>query len=283
MKIFDSFSEWFDGHQEMLDALVFDIDGVLLLEKKPVAGSLELLQKLRDHNIPFSLLTNDACNSIEEKRAHLKEAGIEFAAEEIISAGHGLVELVQKRGLSDTLFFMMGTLGEPCYAQLAGLRITRDLKELPDCVGVVVGEKRYDWQRTFNAVVNYFIHKSDALFIVPNPDEYFPVNSDRIELASGATARFIQRVLQKCGVDIEPVYVGKPHSLIFEHCHAQFEAKLNRSLPRQRVAIIGDSLESDVLGGLNFGYRSALVLSGLTDTAMLKNSQVKPDLVFKRL
>ncbi len=67
-------------------------------------------------------------------------------------------------------FFIMGNLGNPCFAQKAGLHTTRDLSQIHRCQGIIVGEKGYDWETTINAVVNFFIQKPDALLIVPNPD-----------------------------------------------------------------------------------------------------------------
>ena len=47
MKIHDSFSNWFYGHSDIFDALVFDIDGVIHLDHKPILSTIEFLKKLR--------------------------------------------------------------------------------------------------------------------------------------------------------------------------------------------------------------------------------------------
>ena len=47
--------------------------------------------------------------------------------------------------------------------------------------------------------------------------------------------------------------------------------------------MVGDFIESDVKGANDFGYRSALVLSGITNLQMLEQSFVKPELVFNHL
>lgn len=45
----------------------------------------------------------------------------------------------------------------------------------------------------------------------------------------------------------------------------------------------GASLKSDIQGALNFGYRSALVLTGVTTVEMAENSVVQPDMIFQTL
>jgi 4-nitrophenyl phosphatase len=45
----------------------------------------------------------------------------------------------------------------------------------------------------------------------------------------------------------------------------------------------GDLLRSDILGARDFGYRSALLLTGVTTLDMLERSEIRPDLVFETL
>ena len=278
-----SFSNWFEQHKDEFDALVLDIDGVLLAAQTPLPGSGKFVQKLRDENFPFSLLTNDGNHSIEEKCRHLKNCGVEFKHEEITSCGHGLVEIANKFDLVGKLLFVMGDLGDPCYAKDAGLNVTRNIEDLPKCAGVIDGEKNYDWETVLNAIVNYFIADPAALLIVPNPDEYYPIPNGEIEIASGATARFIQNVLRAHHIDIEPIYLGKPYAPIFEHNHSTLQGRLGKPIEPGRVIMVGDSLDSDIRGANDFGYRSALMLTGITKPAMLKTSAVEPDFVFERL
>ncbi|MGE5838537.1 MAG: HAD hydrolase-like protein, partial [Deltaproteobacteria bacterium] len=54
-------------------------------------------------------------------------------------------------------------------------------------------------------------------------------------------------------------------------------------LDRDRVWMVGDFIDSDIRGARNFGYRSALVLTGLTSRQNIERSAPQPDLVFERL
>jgi len=283
IKLYGSLDEWLEDHLDELDAIIFDIDGVLILEKSPMPGSKELLNKLRRKQTLISCLTNDAHHSVEERSLSLQECGLDILPEEIVSSGDGLLELVQKHHLQGTTFFVMGDFGVPCFGEKAGLVITRELEELPSCTGVIVGENNYDWESVINSVVNHFIENPKNMLIVPNPDEYFPKTAGKIHIGPGGVAKFIQKILNAYGVSLEPVYLGKPYLPIFIHNHLQIEKKLGKAIDRRSVLMIGDHLEADIQGANDFGYRSALLLSGLTNTAHIEKSRVKPELLFRAL
>ncbi len=279
-----SLGEWFDEHRREFDAIIFDIDGVLVCGKEPIGKGIALVDRLRDEGFAFSLLTNDGSNSTREKSAELRAHGLHVLPEEIVSCSDGMVEAIESRGkLSSNLFFVMGELGDPCYAAAAGLRVTRDMDELDKCAGVIVGEDNFDWEMVINAVVNFFVEHREAMMIVPNPDEFYPDVGGRITIAAGGHARFIQHVLEVNGTKMEPVYLGKPYGPIFEHNHRVFEERMSKKLERGRVLMAGDSLTSDIKGANEFGYVSALILTGITRLEMIDDSEVKPRLVFEEL
>jgi NagD protein len=278
--------DWLARERASLDAAVLDIDGVLIRNRQALPGAVELLAQLRAEGVPYALLTNDGCSSPEEKTAYLGSAGIEVSVEEIYSASHALTELVVERGLRGELFFVMGKLGEPSYAEAAGLRVTRDLEAMEGTRGIIVGETGYDWEPTIDAAINFLIRSRDALLICPNPDLYFPVRDGRIRLASGAVCHLVQEMVERYGRPCPPVYLGKPYAPVFVANHARLERRSGRapgSLRRERVLMVGDSLTGDIAGGASFGYRTALVLTGLTTPAMLAGSPVAPDVVFEGL
>jgi HAD superfamily hydrolase (TIGR01450 family) len=286
-KVHPCLREWLARERGRIEAVVLDIDGVLIRHRRALPGAVELLAVLRDSGTPYTLLTNDGCSSPAEKVAYLRSGGIRVEEEEIYSSSHALIELVAERGLRGERFFVMGKLGEPSYAEAAGLVATHDLDAMEGTRGIIVGETGYDWESTVNAAVNFLIRRPDALFICPNPDLYFPVRDGRIRLASGAIAHLIREMLERYGGHREPVYLGKPYAPVFAASHARLERLRGSSggLARSRVLMVGDSLAGDIAGGRSFGYRTALVLTGLTTAEMVGRAEQRetPELVFEGL
>jgi len=285
MNRYPSLGVWLTANRNSADGLVLDVDGVLVRGRETVPDANAFISQLRAGNVPFVLLTNDGSHSRKERSDELCGAGVAVAPDEIVSSSDALGAAAARLGLDGGRFFVMGTVGNPCYAEAAGLRTTRSPDDLSGdgCDGVIVGEGHYDWERTVNGVINFFAAHPDAVMIVPNPDGYYPGANDSIYVAAGGLARFMVRILAEHGVSVSPVYLGKPHGPVFEYAHRELERKTGRSLARPRIVMVGDSLDSDVAGARAFGYRAALVLTGVTRPDRVADADPQPDLVFDTL
>ena len=288
MKRILRFLDWVEEHEGELDGILFDVDGTLVRGEAAIPGARRLLDRLVSKSIPYLLVTNDANHSHGEKAAALKRRGIEVSDDCIVSAGDVVAKIVRERGLSGQQFFVMGDLGRPGYAETAGVLVTRTMSELSLCRGVIVGEENYNWEPTFNAVINFFISNPDAPFIVPNPDIYWPDGERGIAIGAGGKARFISLVLEEYGVPLQPEYLGKPHRAVFDYARTRLEEiRGSRCEDPSRIVMIGDSLRGDVRGANRAGYQSALVLTGITVPRQLdgigEDSDMRPDYLVEAL
>ena len=85
-----SLNRWFEAHMADFDAVMLDIDGVLLNNRRRMPGSKRLLNLLVQGARPFILLTNDGNHSTREKADRLIGAGLAVAPEQIVSCGHAI-------------------------------------------------------------------------------------------------------------------------------------------------------------------------------------------------
>lgn len=278
-----SLCRWFELENAPIDGVLLDIDGVMLNGKTRLPGSRRFLELLLRRDMPYLFLTNDGNHSTQEKADRMNGAGLDVSPRQIISCGHAIGPLVRSTALSGACFYAMGATGVPCYAEAAGLEVTRDLSRLVKCTGVIIGEENYDWQPVINAVINYYIDHLDAPLIIPNPDEFYPGPQMEIEIGAGGVGRFIQNVLKSYDIEINPIYLGKPYAPIFQLAQKELEQRSNRPLKPQNILLVGDNLAADIIGGLALGYRTALMLTGVTERALLDNSKVIPDMVFESL
>jgi len=73
--------------------------------------------------------------------------------------------------------------------------------------------------------------------------------------------------------DVEPVIVGKPEPIIIQRCLDMLEASA------EETAILGDRLDTDILGGQRAGIGTILVLTGISSRDEAKAWDPSPDLV----
>jgi HAD superfamily hydrolase (TIGR01450 family) len=74
----------------------------------------------------------------------------------------------------------------------------------------------------------------------------------------------------------EATVVGKPEPFIFDHARELLAGC-------ERVAIVGDNLDSDIVGGKRAGLTTILVLTGAAAEADVEAAPVRPDLVVSDL
>lgn len=284
----DCFIDYYrrEGRQA-LQAVLFDVDGTLASGALPLPHAAELLNAMKADGFPYFLLTNDSCNSPQVKSARLRDIGIPVEADEIVSCAHTLRGVLQARGWSHRRFFVLGTLGTPSYADLAGMRWTDNFAELDDTDGIIIGEGEYEWKAPFEALFNHLLAHPEKPVIVPNPDSYWPLSGGHGELGvgAGALARFLFQLLGEKGVAVKPLYLGKPYPEIYRYTSGRIAEVVGGAVDMNRIGMIGDSLTSDICGGNRVGMCTILVLSGITGRGQLSGAvgETCPKMVFESL
>jgi 4-nitrophenyl phosphatase len=110
--------------------------------------------------------------------------------------------------------------------------------------------------------------RAGARFIGTNPDKTFPSERGIVPGAGSLLA------LLEVASGVRPSIVGKPGVAMMEQAMARMDAD------PASTGMLGDRLETDILAGQRADLLTLLVLSGVTDQAMLDESPIKPDLVF---
>lgn len=263
--MYKRFRDFFAEHREDLDALIFDIDGTLTTGGRPIPGAAEFIHALQQEGFPYFLLTNDADSSHSEKAAIVRKSGIAVEPEQIISAGDALAEYIRSQGFAGHKFYQCGRMGNPSYTESAGAVIIRDPEKIGECEGVIFGDGIYDWQAEINDVFNFLLQHPGAPVLVGNPDSYWPWRRG-FGVGAGGVARFICGLVREAGGETEPFFAGKPYAPIYE----LVKKRLPEMLPAcpdpdmSKIAMLGDSLASDIQGANSAGMLSCLVLTGIT-------------------
>ena len=74
---------------------------------------------------------------------------------------------------------------------------------------------------------------------------------------------------------VKPTYIGKPNRNMVDVISAQ------TGVPNAQICCVGDRLYTDIAVAVNAGAQSVLVMSGETDEAILKASDVQPKYVLR--
>lgn len=223
---------------------LLDMDGVLVRGATLVPGADRFIQRLRERNIPFLLLTNNSLYTARDLAHRLNLIGLHIAADRIFTSALATARFLQSQKQDGTVY-VVGESGLTQAIHEAGFVMT-DFK--PDYV--VIGEvNSYNMDRITTAI--RFI-ASGSFFIVTNPDPSGPEESGIVP-GSGALAALIQSASGR-----EPFFIGKPNPLMMR-------SALNYlGVHSEDTIMVGDRMDTDIVAGVMNGMETILVLSGVT-------------------
>jgi 4-nitrophenyl phosphatase len=242
-------------------ALIIDMDGVLWRGDDPLPGIRDFFALLRERSITFRMATNNASKSPSQYVDKLASMGVEAQADDILTSAVVTAQYIAAIAPGASVYAIGDGLRQAVIEH--GLHLSQE----GTADFVVVG---WDPELTYEelAEATLLIH-AGSRFIGTNPDRTWPSERGLLP-GNGATLAFLQ-----AATDVEPFIIGKPE-------RPMFEAALSAmGTDAAHTAMLGDRLETDILGGHEAGLRTILVLSGVSDEAGLAASPVKPDWVFR--
>ena len=225
-----------------------DMDGVLVREEEAIPGAGDFLDRLRELEIPFLLLTNNSIYTPRDLVARLAATGLEVPEGAIWTSALATARFLHDQRPGGSAF-VIGESGLTTALHEAGYTLD---DRAPDYV--VLGETRtYSFERITRAIR---LIGEGARFIATNPDPTGPSVAGPLP-ATGSVAALISRA-----TGVEPYFVGKPNPLMMRSALNAIGAHSESS------AMIGDRMDTDVVSGLEAGMETILVLTGVTTREM---------------
>jgi HAD superfamily hydrolase (TIGR01450 family) len=241
--------------------IFFDAYGVLKNARGVMQGVPELLSWILRQGKDIYVITNDASRSPTQMAAAYThpEYGVLIPASRNISSGLLAKDFLRAKVRSGKVAY----LGKPAsafYIESAGLtpvhiNTCRSNEEVAAIA--LLDDEGFDWFRDINLTLN-LMRRVSAPVIVANPDLAYPVSDDEVGLAVGSLAAMLERIVGKSFIRF-----GKPDTMMFSHAFACAHDNLP-DLKKSDILMVGDTLETDILGANTFGLDTALVLSGNT-------------------
>ena len=123
---------------------------------------------------------------------------------------------------------------------------------------------------------------------IANPDVIAPQVGGRFSAEPGYwTARMMKAAASRL-VQLDIRWYGKPHRPAFELALSQMHKRLGRNIDNRRIAMVGDSLHTDILGGGAVGMTTVLItrhglFRGRMASAYIEASGIYPDWIVDTL
>ncbi|WP_144662621.1 HAD-IIA family hydrolase [Paenarthrobacter nicotinovorans] len=243
------------------DAVLSDLDGVVYAGPHAIPGAVESLQRLESVGVGLGYVTNNASRTPAQVAAHLRELGAPAEDHQVVSSSQAAGELLASMLPAGSHVLITGSAALAHEIELVGLKPVRSAAEAP--VAVVQG---------FNPEIGWK-DLAEAAYVVAGGATWFATNTDMsIPQARGiapGNGTLVAAVAAATGK--APLVAGKPEAPLF-HAAA-------KRLNAERPLVVGDRLDTDILGGNRAGFATAAVLTGVdtTSTILAARTDERPD------
>jgi NagD protein len=224
-----------------------------------IPGAVEFVDTLLKRGIPFLFLTNNSQRTRRDIVTKLRRMGFAVDDEHIYTCAMATARYLASQKPGGTAY-VIGEGGLLNALHANGYAI---VDHDPDYV--VVGEGRTLTFETIESAVNMIL--KGAKLIATNLDPNCPT---RAGMRPGCGA--IVAMLEKA-TGVAAFSVGKPSPIMMRAARKQLD------LSADETTMIGDTMETDILGGVQMGYRTVLVLSGGTRREDLGRFGYQPDII----
>lgn len=243
----------------MKTGVLIDMDGVIYRGSQLIPGADQFINALKAQHIPFLFLTNNSQRTRRDVATKLQRMGIDVDERHIFTCAMATARFLAKKKPFGTAF----VIGEGGLHQALHRNGYSIVDHDPDFV--VIGEGRTITLDMLEKAVNMIM--DGAKLIATNMDPNCPTKTGT-RPGCGATVAYLEAVTEK-----KAFSCGKPSPIMMRA--ARKELKLATS----QTVMLGDTMETDILGGVQMGYRTILTLTGSTRREDLARYAYSPDVV----
>ena len=239
--------------------LIIDMDGVLYRGNQAMPRLRELFDFLRERGIQFVLATNNSTKTPQERVEKLAGMGVIISPEEILNSGQATARFLARKYPQGTRVHVFGM------ASLRQALTDEGFVWADEDVELVVAsmDRDVNYEKLKRATL---LIRGGAQFIATNLDPTFPSEEG---LCPG-TGSLITALATAS--ETQPIAIGKPEPTMYELAMTHMSASL------ETTAVIGDRVDTDILGGKRAGITTICVLSGASDRTEAET--IETDLIF---
>lgn len=247
-----------------IKALILDMDGVLWRGSQPIGNLAEIFYEIARKGLKVIMATNNATRTPESYVGRLYGYGVTIEPWQVIHSGEVAAHYLKNIHPDGGPVFIVGEEGLVQALEAQGF-----WQAEKDVLAVVAAmDRKITYEKLSRATL---LIRTGAPFIGTNPDRSFPTPEGQ---APGAGS--ILALLQTAS-DQPPLIMGKPQTAIYEAALERLGASAEETL------VVGDRIETDIVGAQQMGCPTALVLSGVTTPEQAQAWRPHPDLIVEDL
>ena len=248
--------------------LILDMDGVLWHGETPMPGLANFFDTLDQLTIGYVLATNNATKTAEMYTDRLKRFGVDVPPQKILTSAETTAAHLRSRYETGTSVYVIGAEGLHQALKQHGFEIITadEVKNGARPPLIVLGfTPRADYKEL---AMGALLVDNGAEFVGTNADPSVP---NELGPLPGAGA-LLSVITTSTGVS--PQIIGKPQPIMFEHALTRLGSV------KEKTAMVGDRLSTDIAGAKGAGLWAILVLSGIDAEEDIQEAVYKPDFVF---
>jgi 4-nitrophenyl phosphatase len=232
-----------------IKSLILDMDGVLWKADAPIGNLPAVFERIRARGLKVVFATNNGTRTPEQYVERLSGFGVTVEPWQVVTSSLGVAHMLSQNFPKGGPVFAIGEEGVMLALSEKGFE-TLPVEEAEKAQAVVIGIDRditYAKMSEASLLVQHGVP-----FYATNPDKTFPTPRGEIP---GAGA-WLSVIVTATG--IAPIYAGKPAPYMLEL------ARERLGTSKEETLVVGDRLETDIVGGQAAGCPVALVLSGVS-------------------
>jgi NagD protein len=238
---------------------LIDMDGVIHRGGQLIPGADRFVAELRAARVPFLFLTNNSQRTRRDVATKLQRLGVDADEEHVFTCAMATARFLAQQKPGGTAFVigeggLLTALHQNGYAV-----VDRD----PDYV--VVGEGRALSFELVETALSMVL--GGAKLVATNLDPTCPTQSGT-RPGCGAVVAMLE-----AASGTKAFSVGKPSPVMLRGARKELGLSTNQAV------VIGDTMETDILGGVQLGFKTVLVLTGNTRLPDLARYPYRPDKV----
>ena len=238
---------------DRFDAFILDGFGVINVGMDKIAGIDDFFAAARAKNKPVVILTNGASNPSDTVAQKYLKWDLPVTVDDVISSRDALASFLPADPSRRSGLLQL----DHSTAALDGVKIMgADQYSLLDTADGFVFLGSVGWTAQDQHQLEARLTRKERPVWVGNPD----VSAPHASQFSAEPGYWMARAI-KAVPDLRPRWFGKPHAPAFQLAIDRVNHLAGRPLPVHRIAMVGDSPHTDILGGSACGLGTILVTS----------------------